>query len=176
MDDFRRLTQDIHSLRSLDRSQWFWQGDWAFGDVEANDIYYMPRLLDYAHQAFERLLYNATGVRYAYLSGTSRDAREARSKHQPPMPRMTLPAHWFHQVNYRPMYAGEQYFISFDAVPLNPKRIGIRAWVYNQEEELAAVLIWLRWVQLLGTRAGVGEIPDWLLNAFNLLADKPTPV
>ncbi len=166
MSDFEKLTADLTTLRRLDRSRFHVGRRWSFGDVENNGIYYMPQLIHYAHQAFEELMIAKLGIAYVDLSRQTPESEAMRNAHEPPIPRMTFPIRWLHQVNYKPMYAGEPFWISFDAVPLDTRKIGVRAWTFDKNETLAAVVIWLRWAQELDTRVGVAEIPAWFTAMF----------
>ncbi|MDJ0837372.1 MAG: hypothetical protein QNK37_12710 [Acidobacteriota bacterium] len=167
MQELEKLVTDLNTLRKLDRSRFHVTRRWSFGDVDSNGVYYMPRLQHYAHQAFEELVLDKLGMGYLDLSRQSPESASARGAHDPPIPRMTFPVRWCHQINYKPMYAGELFWISFDAVPVDKRKVGVRAYIYDKNETLAAVVIWFRWAQELDTKVGVADIPAWFLELFD---------
>jgi acyl-CoA thioesterase FadM len=73
---------------------------------------------------------------------------------------MTFPVEWLHQYMARPMFAGDMYRITIDTKDIDIKRIGVRAWVYDERNTLAAAVIWLRWALELPARKTV-PIPAW---------------
>ena len=166
MDEVQFLLSDLNTLGKFDPSRFHVSRRWYFGDVETNASYYMPRLQEYAHQGFEELILAKTGLNYIDFSREAPQSATARSVHEPPIQRMTFPCRWCHQLNFKPMYAGESYRISFDARLINARRIGIRAWVFDKNDTLASAVVWLRWAQVLDAKVGVIDIPDWFIRIF----------
>lgn len=48
-----------------------------------------------------------------------------------------------------------------DTVHVAEKRVGVRAWVYTEGDDLAAVVIWLRWAKVLEPVPQTISIPEW---------------
>src|SRR5205085_2280372 len=119
---------------------------WSYGDVENNGVYYHPQLTHYAHQVFEQFFFKKLGLQYADLSG--RDSRHERARQDHDIPhRITFPVGWLHQWMLSPMQAGDIFETWIDTVDLARDHIGVRAKVYDQSRELAAVVIWVRWAR-----------------------------
>jgi acyl-CoA thioesterase FadM len=165
MNVFHLLTNDIDRSRVYSGEEIQVDQRWSYGDVENNGIYYHPQLTHYAHQAFEEFFYRRVGLNYVDLSRRENESQTARSAHSPPIQRMTFPVEWLHQWMPRPMVAGEKFRITIDTVDIDANRIGVRAWVYNEQGKIGAVVIWLRWaVELEPTRKKV-SIPSWFPRA-----------
>lgn len=142
---------------------------WSYGDVENNGVYYHPNLTHYAHQVFEEVFLREQGIHYTDLSGRDRRHEEARQRHAPPIEeRMTFPVEWLHQWMRLPMYAGDKIKTWIDAVRVAEKRVGVRAWVYTESDDLAAVVIWLRWARVLDRTPQTISIPEWFLQRRTL--------
>lgn len=135
---------------------------WSYGDVENNGVYYHPNLSHYAHQVFEEVFFRERGIHYSDLSGRDQRHQEARQHHTPPITaRMTFPVEWLHQWMRLPMYAGDTIKTWIDTLQVADKRVGVRAWVYTEDDNLAAVVIWLRWAKVLEPIPETVKIPEW---------------
>jgi len=157
---FDLLTGDIDLHRTYSGDEVQVERRWSYGDVENNGVYYHPQLTHYAHQAFEEFFYKRVGLLYVDLSRTTQDSQAKRSQLSTPIPLMTFPVEWLHQYMARPMFAGDMYRITIDTKDIDMKRIGVRAWVYDESDTLAATVIWLRWALELPARKPV-PIPTW---------------
>lgn len=133
---------------------------WSYGDVENNGVYYHPQLTNYAHQTFEKVFFEATGLHYSDLSGRDPRHEDARRQHSIGR-RITFPVEWLHQWMRRPMRAGDLFHTYIDMVELGKNRIGVRALIYNEAKELAAVVIWLRRARVLEPAPEPVDIPSW---------------
>lgn len=60
-----------------------------------------------------------------------------------------------------PMYAGDTIKTWIDTVPLAEKQVGVRAWVYTEADDLAALVVWLRWAKVLEPSPKTVPIPAW---------------
>ena len=160
VDVFDLLIRDIVRHRTYLGDEVHAERRWSYGDVENNGVYYHPQLTHYAHQAFEEFFYNRTGLHYVDLSRGTDYSQSKRSHHSPPIPLMTFPVEWLYQYMARPMFAGDTYRITIDTVDIDMNRIGVRAWVYDERDALAATTIWLRWAVELPTRKPI-PIPTW---------------
>jgi len=138
---------------------------WSYGDVENNGVFYHPNLTHYAHQVFEEVFFKECGLFYSDLSGRDRRHEEARQSHKPPLERMTFPVQWLHQWMGERMHAGDEIRTWIDAIVVADKRVGVRAWVYDEDNELAALVIWLRWARILDPVAENVSIPEWFLGS-----------
>ena len=135
---------------------------WSYGDVENNGVYYHPNLTHYTHQVFEEVFFGQNGIHYTDLSGREDRHREARRGHSPPLEsRLTFPVEWLHQWMLLPMYAGDTIKTWIDTVRVAEKQVGVRAQVYNENEELAAVVVWVRWAKVLEPKPKTIAIPEW---------------
>lgn len=135
---------------------------WSYGDVENNGVYYHPNLTHYAHQVFEKVFFGQNKIHYTDLSGREDRHREARERHTPTLKsRMTFPVEWLHQWMLLPMYAGDTIKTLIDTVRVADKQVGVRAQVFNENDELAAVVVWLRWAKILEPKPKTIAIPEW---------------
>ncbi|HEX4966302.1 MAG TPA: hypothetical protein VF173_36170 [Thermoanaerobaculia bacterium] len=161
VNDFSLLVHEFSSSRGVPTSDPVFTRRWSYGDVENNGVYYHPQLTHYAHQAFEEFFYNQTGIHYTDLPRQTPASEKIRQAHSPPIVRMTFPVGWLHQWMLKPMHAGEEFKIWIDTVAVATNRIGVRAWIYNETNELAAVVIWLRWAKTLDGLETTVPIPAW---------------
>jgi acyl-CoA thioesterase FadM len=135
---------------------------WSFGDVENNGVFYHPQLTHYAHQVFEQFFFKETGIQYADLSGRDRRHSKARSNHRPPITkRLTFPVLWLHQWMIEPMEAGDVFNTWIDTVDLTEERIAVRAHVFKEDRERAALVIWVRAAKEFHPKKRTVPIPDW---------------
>jgi hypothetical protein len=148
-----------------DRKTWSGEFDdvqrWSYGDVENNGVFYHPNLTHYAHQVFEEVFFRECGLLYTDLSGREEHHEKARKRHEPPLERMTFPVQWLHQWMGKRMHAGEIFKTRIDAIDVAEKRVGVRGWVYTEQHELAALVVWLRWAVILDPAARNVNIPEW---------------
>jgi acyl-CoA thioesterase FadM len=161
MNTFDLLTNDIDKGKVYSGEEVHAERRWSYGDVENNGVYYHPQLTHYAHQAFEEFFYRRVGLHYVDLSRRDEKSQAARSAHSPSIPLMTFPVEWLHQWMHRPMHAGETFRITIDTVDIDANRIGVRAWVYNEQDKIVAVVIWLRAAVELEPKRRTVSIPSW---------------
>jgi hypothetical protein len=163
--DLDRLLEGVDAAKVRSGDEFDDIRRWSYGDVENNGVYYHPNLTHYAHQVFEEVFFRERGILYTDLSGRDEKHYEARQRHEPPLERMTFPVQWLHQWMGKAMYAGDTIKTRIDAVDVADRRVGVRAWVYNESNELAALVIWLRWARVLESVAQNVNIPDWFLRS-----------
>lgn len=162
--DLERLLEGVDDAKTWSGREFDDVRPWSYGDVENNGIYYHPNLTHYMHQVFEEVFFRERGIHYADLSGRDERNHQARQRHDPPLgARMTFPVQWLHQWMGRAMHAGDVMKTWIDAVEVADKRVGVRAWVYKESGELAALVIWLRWARILEPVAENVNIPEWFL-------------
>ena len=159
--DLDRLLKDLDDHKIWSQGDFDHKQRWSYGDVENNGIFYHPNLTHYAHQVFEEVFFKECGLLYVDLSGKEPNHEKARQSHEPPLERMTFPVQWLHQWMGKPMRAGEILKTWIDAVAVADKRVGVRAWVYDEDNELAALVIWLRWAVILDPEPHPIAIPAW---------------
>lgn len=155
---FEKLTDDLKQPNYSNLKRFHQKRTWSYGDVENNGIYYHPNLTHYAHQAFEEFFKDRVGIHYVDLSRDTTSSQAQRDGHN--IQRMTFPVEWLYQWMSKPMEAGDSFDICLDTVDLDWKRIAVRAWVLDQSDDVAAVVIWLRWALLLPDRKSI-PIPSW---------------
>lgn len=161
MSVFDLVTKDVDKTKVYCGEEIQIERTWSYGDVENNGVYYHPQLTHYAHQAFEEFFNRRMGLHYVDLSRISTKSDEARAKHLPPIPRMTFPVEWLLQWMHRPMHAGEPFRITIDTVEIDSAKIGVRAWVYNEQDKVAAAVIWIRAAVELDPNRRPVAIPEW---------------
>lgn len=161
--DLERLLEGFDDAKTWSGGELDHVRRWSYGDVENNGVYYHPNLTHYAHQVFEEVFFRERGIHYTDLSGRDDQHKEARKRHNPPLERMTFPVQWLHQWMGKVMLANNIIKMWIDCVQVAEKRVGVRAWVYNEDNELAALVVWLRWAKLLESRKENVAIPEWFL-------------
>lgn len=132
---------------------------WSYGDVENNGIYYHPSLTHYAHQVFEEFFLTRVGMNYTDLSRDDNQSEQKRKARN--IERMAFPVEWLHQYMKIPMAVGDTYKIGIDTVGIDSRRIGVRAFVFDSHDKLAAIVIWIRCAVLLLQGRTVVNIPSW---------------
>ena len=161
--DLDRLLTDFDDHKIWSEGDFDHEQRWSYGDVENNGVFYHPNLTHYAHQVFEEVFFRERGIHYTDLSGRDDQHKEARERHDPPLERMTFPVGWLHQWMGKVMVANNIIKTWIDCVQVAEKRVGVRAWVYDEDNELAALVIWLRWAKILGPNQENVSIPTWFL-------------
>jgi len=162
LEDLKILLSDLEQGMPCEPSRHYDdRRTWSYGDVENNGVYYHPQLTHYAHQAFEQFFFKECGIHYADLSGKEAWNLQARQNHEPKIERMTFPVGVLHQVMLKPMYAGNVYQSWIDTVDLPDDRVGVRAHVFSEKHEWAAIVIWVRWARLLDPERKTVPIPEW---------------
>ena len=161
--DLERLLDGFDDAKNWSGGEFDDVRRWSYGDVENNGVFYHPNLTHYAHQVFEKVFFRERGIHYADLSGRDEQHMKARKGHSPPIDRMTFPVQWLHQWMGEAMHANDLIKLWIDAVQVADKRVGVRAWVYNESDKLAAVVIWLRWARRLEPVEQTVIIPEWFL-------------
>ena len=160
--DLDRLLEGAESARTWSGGDFDDIRRWSYGDVENNGVYYHPNLTHYAHQVFEEVFLLQKGLHYTDLSGREQRHREARQRHTPPIgARMTFPVEWLHQWMRLPMYAGDTTKTWIDTVRVAERQVGVRAWIYTEGHDLAALVVWLRWAKILEPSPRTVPIPEW---------------
>jgi hypothetical protein len=135
--------------------------EWSYGDVENNGVFYHPELTHYSHQVFEHFFFKETGIHYSDLSGRDERHLSARLGHTPPIVRrITFPVLWLHQWMTQPMGAGDAFHTWIDTVDLSVDRIAVRAHVFTEARERAALVIWVRAAKELDPEKVI-PIPEW---------------
>lgn len=158
-DAFRIITGGIaDTTEVLGRLKFKQTRRWSYGDVENNGVYYHPNLTHYAHQVFEEFFAERVGLHYTNLSGTDCQSEETRKRRG--IERMTFPVEWLHQYMKYPMAAGDRFDIGIDTVKIDARRVGVRAFVFDSQNRIAAVVMWVRWALLLPGRTPI-DIPAW---------------
>jgi len=158
-------------LDDLKKGKTAWRGEpddirrWSYGDVENNGVYYHPNLTHYAHQVFEAVFLETRGLHYTDLSGRDGRHQEARERHRPSIDcRMTFPVAWLHQYMRLPMRAGDILKTKIDTIGMKAgRRVGVRAWVYAENNDLAASVMWVRAARILEPVEKTVDIPEWFL-------------
>lgn len=156
-------------LDNLTLGQGSWKGEpddirrWSYGDVENNGVYYHPNLTHYAHQVFEAVFFQQRGLHYTDLSGRDHGHQRARERHSPPIDRMTFPVEWLHQYMRLPMRAGDVVKTRIDTIGMSTRRAGVRAWIYTEDDHLAAAVLWVRAARILEPDPRTVDIPEWFL-------------
>jgi hypothetical protein len=163
LQSFEKVTEDLRHppIRS---SEVPFKRFWSYGDVENNEVYYHPQLTHYAHQFFEEVFHQKTGLHYVDLSRDADDSKQKR--HTKNVERMTLPVLWLHQFMLQPMRAGQEFETYITVMSLDYQKVAVRAWSYIHTpdgRDLAAVVIWIRKALLLPERKPI-PIPEWFIH------------
>ena len=126
---------------------------WSFGDVEANGVYYHPRFLHYAHQAFEIWFEKRFGLSYADLSRAEPDARARRMEklgNEAASPFTLAPGALYAEL-YSPMRASDRYRLWPTMQRIGERRVVVVVLLFGISPLApAGYVAWLRWARLVG--------------------------